>query len=197
MIKELEDYFKEKGGYFYYVDPLFEKYFGERKLNEYEEEKVKEVYDKINSFLEKENITNHNYVTISYLEDFGYYGKSYSDRGHFDIVPLGEDSNEAFIYTIDDILFVLYHNVELYNRREIQEEFYKKFGDIEYDSTLFPNERSLLKWKDYYDGNLPQRIIDYYEGSANGIWNKENNNYYRFDGNEFVLKKQETLKLDK
>ena len=120
MIKELDDWFKENGFDFFQDDELFNKYFRERKLTKKERKKTNEVYDKVKSFLKKTDVSNPGDSFVSYLEGLGYYEISYADRGHYNIIPLGEDADIVFMRTVNNILFTHYSNIEAKNREVVE-----------------------------------------------------------------------------
>ena len=190
MIKELENHNLS----FFQDDPLYLKYFRNRKFNKNELKKTKKLYKKIDKFCEKTDVYYIYGLDLGYMDDFGYYQITDADRGNYDVWHLGENENEVFIKIINDILFSVFNSIEVHNRKVVEEEYHKRFGDIEYDWLLFPREMALYKWKEYYDGNLPEELIKMYEEKANGTWwNKEYNIFFKSNGDKFVLDQEKTL----
>jgi len=195
MIKELEN----SNCSFFQKDPLFRKYFMDREKTENEESKEDEIYYLISGFCKKVfgNAYNIYMPDIEYLDDFGFYELVEADRGNFDVYNYGEDINEVFERSIIKLLFQLYSNKEVHNRKRIEEEYHQRFGDIEYDWLLYPREEALNAWKVYYDGNIPDRLVDLYEKKLNyRVWNIEKNIFFKYNGEEFILDKNKTMKRE-
>lgn len=174
------EYIKEKNTFFQ-NDIVFKKYFSERKQSKMEKKKLKEFKMLIKDFCKKvygdDNYNSFliNYASIGYLEDYGYYTITDADRGYCDVFNFGENINEAFKNIIIDVLFNHSINYEFENREILEQDFIKRF-DIEYFGCLYFAENSLKHWNKYYDGNIPDNIINYYENYLNSIWWSEENN---------------------
>lgn len=190
MIKELA-----KKDEFFYSDPVFRKYFVDRKKTEFEKSKELEVYNMVFDFLKKTfNISGDNFKNLiyrmgyfsfgAYLEDYGFYSLSDADRGYYDIEYYGEDINIAFYKLVDDILFDYAHDNERDNRKKYMSDFDTRF-DVKgnkYFSSLYETEYIIDKWDKYYEGNIPEYIIAYYEEQINDfVWSQENNTYWKYN----------------
>lgn len=171
MIAELENQSE-----FYYTDELFKKYFLERKLTENEQQKKEELFQLINNFINKvyseelsfQEFISTGYVSVSYLNDFGYYIVSDRDRGHYEVINYGEDTFIAFQKIITEFLFSHSFNYEMNNREQLKHDYKIRFNK-EYNQCLSFTEYCLNKWNIYFDNNIPNEIINYYEKYLNSV----------------------------
>lgn len=190
MIKELA-----KKDEFFYSDPVFRKYFVDRKRTEFEKSKELEVYNMVFDFFKKTfNISVDNFKNLiyrmgyfsfgGYLDNYGFYSLSDADRGYYDIEYYGEDINVAFYRLVDDILFDFAYDNERENRRKNMIDFDTRFDgkDNKYFPSLYETEYMIDKWDKYYEGNIPEYIINYYEEQINDfVWSQENNVYWGYN----------------
>ena len=109
------------------------------------------------------------YLSIGYLEDYGYYATTDADRGCKNIINLGEKVDDAFVSFINDSLFSYAVDFECTNRDKLKKDFANRFGDMEYFHCLYYAEYELNQWSKYYDGNIPNNIIEEYEKYLNSI----------------------------
>lgn len=198
MIKELEG-----KKIFSQEDVVFKKYFCNRKQNDFEEKKLEELSVLINDFCKKVfgkdnfDFSSVIYTVVSYLENYGYYAISDIDRGHMEIFNFGEDLDKAFKNIIINVLFIYSINYEFENRKKLENDFIHRFDNIEYFGCLYFAEDSIKYWNKYYDSNIPDDIINYYENYLNDIYlSKENNISWDFDSDKklFNCKKQAKVK---
>ena len=170
MLKEL----KEKKCLFE-GDELYIKYFSRRKETEFEKNKYEELSNVINGFYQKvygdDNYKDFliYYLSIGYLEDYGYYAITDADRGYKNIINLGEKVDDAFINLVCDALGSYAVDFECTNRDKLKKDFANRFGDMEYFHCLYYAEYELNQWSKYYNGNIPNNIIEKYEKYLNSI----------------------------
>ena len=170
MIEELKD-----KKLLFQDDKLFKKYFSERKETEFEKSKYKELYNMISTFYKKVYGDDNykyfliDYLSIGYLEDYGYYATTDADRGYRNIINLGEKLEDAFVNLVGDALFTYAIVFEWTNRRELVRDYISRFGNTEYNQSLSFAEYALNQWSKYYDGNIPNNIIKLYEEYLNSI----------------------------
>lgn len=139
MIEELE----EKNS-FYYLDPIYVKYFVTKKITLGEQEKLEKMRKKINQFTQKVFDENTNLFTqsgyhIGYMENFGYYLLSTGDRGYYNIDNFGLDDEVVFKKLISELLFAPAIDFEQKNRHQLQENFRQRFFllNLEYSHSLY------------------------------------------------------------
>ena len=210
MIKELID--KEE---FYYSDPVFRKYFVDRKKTEFEESKELELYNMVFDFFKKTfSISDDNFKNLiyrmeyfsfgAYLDNYGFYSLSDADRGYYDVEYYGDDINVAFYRLVDDILFDYANEDERNNHKRFIDDYNRRFDNSttnnqKYFSSLYVIEYIISKWNIYFDGNVPEYIISYYEECMNdSVWSQENriNWNYNKETNQFDWeRKHKTKKL--
>ena len=209
MIKELEDKYE-----FYPGDPLLDKYFFNVKPTKNEMKKMKEVYKYVKKFIQKTKLSKdlsykpYALISPSYLDNYGYYELVDVDRGYFDLIPLGENIQEVINYSINKMLSMLSHDYEFKNRQRLNKEFAERFEDFNfkplynldsnrYFSCLHFAEYAIDKWDKYYNGNLPDEIVIYYENYLNNIWwTKEQHVVWNYDkvNKKFNCKKNVKIK---
>ena len=209
MIKELEGKYE-----FYPGDPLLKKYFFDVKLTKNEIKMMKEVYKYIKEFIKKTNLSKdlsykpYALISPSYLDNYGFYELVDVDRGYFDLIPLGENIQEVINYSINKMLSMLSHDYEFKNRQRLNKEFAERFEDFNfkplynldsnrYFSCLHFAEYAIDKWDKYYNGNLPDEIVIYYENYLNNIWwTKEQHVVWNYDkvNKKFNCKKNVKIK---
>ena len=170
MIEELKD-----KKLLFQDDELFKKYFSERKETEVEKSKYEELSSMIGNFYKKVYGDDNykyfliDYLSIGYLEDYGYYATTDADRGYRNIINLGEKLEDAFVNLVGDALFTYAIVFEWTNRRELVRDYISRFGNTEYNQSLSFAEYALNQWSKYYDGNIPNNIIKLYEEYLNSI----------------------------
>ena len=170
MIEELKD-----KKLLFQDDKLFKKYFSERKETEFEKSKYEELYNMISTFYKKVYGDDNykyfliDYLSIGYLEDYGYYATTDADRGYRNIINLGGKLEDAFVNLVGDALFTYAIVFEWTNRRELVRDYISRFGNTEYNQSLSFAEYALNQWSKYYDGNIPNNIIKLYEEYLNSI----------------------------
>lgn len=132
MIEELKD-----KKHLFQDDKLFKKYFSERKETEFEKSKYEELYNMISTFYKKVYGDDNykyfliDYLSIGYLEDYGYYATTDADRGYRNIINLGEKLEDAFVNLVGDALFTYAIVFEWTNRRELVRDYISRFGNTE------------------------------------------------------------------
>ena len=170
MIEELRD-----KKLLFQDDKLFKKYFSERKETEFEKNKCEELSNMISTFYKKVYGDDNykyfliDYLSIGYLEDYGYYATTDADRGFRNIINLGEKLEDAFVNFVIDALFSYAVDFECTNRENLKQDYISRFGNTEYNQSLYFAEYALNQWSKYYDGNIPNNIIKLYEEYLNSI----------------------------
>ena len=102
------------------------------------------------------------YEIFGYLDNYGYYVISNipGDRGPFSI-DYGTDIDEAFMRIIDEYIIRNFkeesnnNNLENFFQEESEERWVAYYNYY------------LDKWKKYYDGIIPERIIEFYQDKIN------------------------------
>ena len=167
---------------FYFTDPLFDKYFMSREETRLEEEKRNKLRKMIDDFFKKvynlsqvdiDNMLDfdYHYVLGAYLENYGFYSISDADRGHYDIERYGEDINIAFHRIIDDLLWDNIDDKKFQNSEQVKEKirnYFPNFLDRDID-ILCVTLIIIDAWNRYYDGNISEDIVTYYEHKLNDI----------------------------
>lgn len=156
-------------------DELFRKYFSKRKETEVEKSKYEELSNMISKFYKKVSGDDNYkdfliyYLSIGYLEDYGYYATTDADRGDRNIIYLGEKLEDAFVNFVIDALFSYAVDFECTNRENLKKDYLNRFGNMEYNQCLYFAEYALNQWSKYYDSNIPNNIIRIYENYLNSI----------------------------
>ena len=190
---------------FFQNDPLYKKYFCNKEKTELEKNKELELYSMVCNFFKKiynfspkevEKLSDPYYISFgAYLDDYGFYTQTYQDRGYHNIECYGTDINIAFLRTVDELLFDLL----LINQNSDCKQNIGKFtnlftsiskADIKTFGGYLSQEGWIIdKWNKYYEGEIPEYIVSYYEENINDfIW--------RYDGNIKCKYNNETKKFD-
>ena len=169
---------------FHYLDPLYIKYFVTKKVSLMEQEKLSSMRSLIRDFTQKvydenTNVFTYNKCRLGYLQDYGYYLLANGDRGFYYIENFGLDENLAFKNIIIELLLGLAIDYEMYNRTTLYEDFAQRFAflNIEYGSDIYFAEYCLRMLNKYYDNNIPQDIICYFENYLNAHYNSQSINW--------------------
>lgn len=180
-------------------------YYENHKYTEDEIEKTKTINEKILEF-EKKVRGNDKLVLdihypethIVYFEEKGYISFVNADKDIVDVYYYGRTENEALIQAL--ISYELTYNlgVELHNRNKLNEEYRKRFPSIEidedeYHGPFFFSELSLKDFRIYYDDNIPNKVIKYYENYLSEIDGIDYKYDYASDG--FILKEKDLVKI--
>ena len=191
---------------FHEDSPQFIKYFREHQRNAHEEKKVKELSSLILSFYQKvftEKTTAikpsqffFDVANCGYLEDdnCGYYTIHENDWHKYVVISYGEDIDGVFLDVANEIINLKADNKLYKHRKEINNSLKKRFKNINNYEDIFYAEYALNKWDKYFDGNIPKRIIAYYEFMLNMY-----NNSFKYDPlkKEIVIKHAKKRKLTK
>lgn len=160
---------------YYYNNPEDKtkiEYIVSHKLTKYEEYKTEKLDIKL---LEFEKIVRGNNkfivspinpeVKIDFREKLGYISWINPDKDRIDVYYYGKKEEEAFINAVIDYEISVNRNREYYNRKKGYD-----YGE------LYIAKESLQDFKKYYNNNIPQVILDYFEEY---IKNKTENNVKR------------------
>ncbi len=152
-------------------NPDLKKYTTKDKREE-ELSKEKELSDLILNFYKKVYDKKAKSIDSNYFSfDFNSYGYNISDGyyaiyggkyGYYEVVIFKDNIKEIFISIAESIIEKnSYYNVEE-NKKRIKSEYIDRFGNYDYIWKLYETEYTLDKWNKYYDGNIPQELIDKY-----------------------------------
>ena len=206
MIKELEGEMTVE---------LLNKYFFNHKQTKNERKKCKDLYNMFKYFTKKvygenEDIFSYN-EWFGYLDEYGYYILVDGDPGK--CLPYlenyGIDKDIAFYQIISRFLDLNSHYYEFNNRSELEKDFVNRFGEFDF-KPLYGLERNryfgcnyfaeyaMDKWDKYYDGSVPEKIIEDYEKYLNDIWwSKEQGVMWNYDINNKKFNCQRNQKIKK
>lgn len=191
MIKEL------KGKHYFFRNDPVSKYFYDRKTTEHEEQKMDELKTKMRAFAKKVGISDCGLELAGYLDDYGYYKLWDEHRSKIGLMYLGEDIDEVFDVCIRMTLSSISNRYEFLNRKELQNDFKIRFHDIGFVDEVRTNcildnycpqfyyyEYELGIYDKYYEGNIPQEIVERYTNSLNNFWwSKEQGVKWEYDYN--------------
>lgn len=171
MIKELKN-----KNLFHKDNELFKKYFIEKAKSKEETANTKKLSDLVLSFYQKiydkdtkyvnYNMFDYDFCTYGYLENYGYYIINYDTHNYYFVAQYDEIS-EAFVALIRIILNKKSQVYEQANRRNLKQDFKKRFPNVKYDKFFCQYEYELNKWSEYFDGNIPQELINKYNAAIN------------------------------
>lgn len=166
----------------YYKDELFARLVSNKKTKE-DEEKSLEFFNKLKKdvmklFNVKDKKANeyikYIFYSLGYVSGVGFYALQDADRGHYSMIyglPC-DDIEEANLMALKEIIMEQSIGNELANREKYEKELQKRF-DIkklsEYSSALFFAEFDLEKWSIFFNNDLPEEIIKYYEDYLNDV----------------------------
>lgn len=171
MIKELAN-----RDLFHKDSEVLKKYFINKERTATEIEKIDQLSKLVVSFYQKvydSKTHNVNYSmfdfdfrTYGYLEDYGYYIIDYDMKNYYFIQHL-EDIHDAFIAVARRIMYKKYEEHVHVNHKEIKKNLKTRSNDIKSFSAIYQYEYELSKWSKYFDGEVPQALIDMYNKLAN------------------------------
>ncbi|MBR7042184.1 MAG: hypothetical protein IKI04_01655, partial [Bacilli bacterium] len=171
MIKELihKDYLHN-------TSKTFNEFFIERPKTENEIEKNILLKGSVLSFYNKVYNANKAFVDIrmfdddmhsyGYIDNYGYYVIRYDSFGYLVVHNHGEDISGAVIELIQSILTKKRMNELSKNKKDIKKE-YRKHYKMKYFDIIYHAKYDLDKWNTYFDGNIPERIINIYNEYMN------------------------------
>ena len=204
MISELHN-----KDFFYKENPTFIKYFYKRIRNE--NELIKEIqlsrlilkfYQKV--YDEKQKVINrdifdYDFFNYGYIEDYGYYTINDGNNGYYIVICYGEDINKAFINIVESIINKNAKESEIKNHREIKRIYKKRFGSPKNYKELYYTNYALSKWNKFYDGNIPNQIVDMYLNKLDSSLKNDitSVNYDKCNNQLLVNKAVKTKKLKK
>ena len=191
-----------------YSKDLKEKYLGREELYS-ETQKCIKLNGRFKKFTKK--VYGMEFNIFSYCEIFGYLnGEGYyvledGDNGRIEptVIKYGLNEEEAFFKILDTFLYGCGANYELDNRKKLVKEFierYHKYGfKIEngmidnYLGTIYIAEYCINKWNKYFDGNIPQEVINHYVEYVNDDYRNEMhgvNWWYNSEKKQFECEKR-------
>ena len=152
---------------------VFNEYFLRRKRNEHEQEKLDELTDMIMGFYQKEfgdttgkschDLFNYDFSGLGYCDPRGYYAIHHDYLNYYYVLCYGKDINDAFRGINCDVVSFQSDRYEEENRKEFKKDFKARYPKVKYVPKLYKLKFAFEKWKDYYDGELPEEIIDLYQ----------------------------------
>lgn len=163
--------------WFFQDDKMFKKYF-RRKKTPKEREEGQKLINMIKGFYHKvfekelESLTELGaYNQIGYTENYGYYAMSVQNRGYYDVIR-GDTIDEVFWPIIREVLLFYGNNYVQNCRKELREDFIKRFGTnsklsiFQYNNffdLLYIKEYALIVLNKYYDRKIPDYMVKCYE----------------------------------
>ena len=156
---------------------MFKEYFCREKTSKEIEEgqalidKIKGFYNKVFGDEFKSLVRLGGYNQIGYTENYGYYAMGNEDRGYYDVTR-GDTIDEAFWLIIRRVLLIYGNNYVRSCRKELREDFVKRFGTSKilspyqhdnFFNLLYIIECAVIAWNKYYEGKIPDYIVKYYE----------------------------------
>lgn len=191
---------------FYKENDTFIKYFCQRIRTENEltreiqlSRMVRKFYQKV--FNKEQNIINrdifdYDFFNYGYIEDYGYYTINDGGNGYYTVTCYEEDINKAFINICQSIIDKNAKYEEKKNHREIKKIYKNRYGKSKNYQELFLTNYALAKWNEYYDGSIPEEIVDMYLNRLN--INENNKLDYDLSNEELIVnQKAKTRKLKK
>ena len=149
----------------------FNKYFCREEKTPNEIEKQKELSRLVLDFYNKvfnKNIKNichdlfdYDFGTYDYLDNYGYYVITYDYHNYYYIEHY-DDIYGAFVSVARKILTKKSRVYEMKNHKSLKKDFKNRFGDMMYNCFVPMYEYELSKWAIYFDGNIPEEIINRY-----------------------------------
>ena len=188
---------------------VFKKYFVDKQLSDKEKENTNKLSNLLLHFYQKlygketksinDNIFNYDFYTYGYLENYGYYVINHDNCSYYLIKGYEDNIQNAFISLAIKVLDKKAEEYIRSNRKLLKKDFKNRFPNIKYIDSLYIYEYELLKWKEYFDGIIPQLIIDEYNKHFNyDLNNNEIKFKYDQSSNKFVTSENaKTKKLIK
>ena len=153
-------------------DKLLSQYLYRQNKTQKEKEKESQLNKKILEFYQKaynqqaKNITidifNYDLFDYGYKENAGYYAVYDGTFGYFDIIVFGDNVSRAFRNLGKNIIDRKSEDNINKNAKTIKKEYKNRFSHTNKYLKLYYLEYALRKWDQYYDGNIPQEILDEY-----------------------------------
>ena len=106
-------------------------------------------------------------LKYGYNLDDGYYIIYGGRHGYYELVVFKDNIDGIFINTIESIIEKHSSDNIYHNKASINEEYIKRFGNINNIWQIYNIEYILDKWNKYYDGNIPQELLDKYLNKIN------------------------------
>lgn len=193
-----------------------EKFYREHELTAIEQEKTKEIIDKLEDFVKKtagEKLLPffHRYdckeAGIHYREGIGYITIVNADRDDVDIYGYGKTLEEAFINATIEYEFFFRENYEWANRQELNKQYSNRFlngvyTEHDYHGPFFFNELALQDFRAYYGDNIPEEIMSHYRehlnkvGLENFAYDYAANQLIKVDPQQKLILKPEEVKKE-
>ena len=105
---------------------------------------------------------DYDFYKYGYLDDYGYYTIDYDNWGYYLINCYEDNYYDAFIALAIKVLDKKAEEYIQKNRKLLKKDFKTRFQNIKYNDNLYVYEYELLKWKEYFDGIVPEKIIEKY-----------------------------------
>ena len=148
----------------------------QRERTEVEEEKLKSLRLLLKIFWRKVypnleyDVFLKGYSNIGYFENLGFYAVVDVGSDDISIYTYGTNLNEVFEIILKSVLFEYSMDYENKNRKDLQKDFETRFKGIKYSQGLYVVEYALDMWNKFYEGNIPDSIIEHYEKYLNTHW---------------------------
>ena len=144
------------------------KRYSRTKMNDVEVElnkRVLEFYRKVfDKNAEEMNLFmfGFNFLGAGYEPGKGYYIIYDSAYGYHEVVLYGENQEAAFVAIISNIIEKKSQKNLFDNKESIIEEYSQRFAGVNNVCPMYHVEYVLDKFDKYYDGDIPQVIVDKY-----------------------------------
>ena len=157
---------------FYKENDLFKKYFLQRIRNE--NELLKELalskmflnfYQKVFNPNQKQvayGMFDFDFFGYGYIDDYGYYTIHDGNNGYYVVTCYDDNINKAFINVAQSCIDRNAKFEEIQNRKEIKKMYKNRFGCLKNYRELYYINYALIKWNDFYDGKIPNEIVEAY-----------------------------------
>ena len=157
------------------TEATFKKYFFNKKENAHEKQKKDELTKMLFDFYGKEfedptdkkyyDFFDYDFAGYNYLDNYGYYKIIHDYSSYYFVINFGEDINRAFRSINRNIIDKKSMRYEKENRRSLKKEFKEHYPKKPYMPEMSRLKYSFDKWRDYYDGELPEEVLDAYRNT--------------------------------
>ena len=136
-------------------------------------------------------IFSFDFYTYGYNLSDGYYVIYSGYSGYYEVITYKNNIDNAFMDIMANIIERQSYENVYNNRAYIEKEYKDRFGNINILWNIYESEYALDKLDKYYDGNIPEQIINKY---LNKIKIENGLVYYDIENKEIIIKKQTKIK---
>lgn len=151
----------------------FKTQFCNHVSNENEKSKERELSQKVLNFYQKVYDNNaksikcdyfdYDFSGYGYIDNFGYYIVSYDGWGYYYVICYEEQTDKAFVNIVQSILTKKRDTYLQDNKKSIKKEYRERFNNKQCSQFAFEFEYDLDKWNKFYDGNIPDDLMQIYQ----------------------------------